>query len=490
MPASSAMNNNQVSESDSVATSTQQNSTMPTTQPSTGATLPTNSPPSTSQQQLLANEQPLPTQSLQQANAVQKSPLRSSQPGPSAQPNNSNTAQAQRSTTSVTITPGSGLGKQRKRTAPGSGTAKRPATMVEMEEQLALLNKKIELAKCQLKLKQLQINEDVQPQASAQNEASHSITPNPFVSRLQQEANGNVMRSSQEVNGNVVPSANQASGSVVQPPHGANGSMIQPTSTSSSLFASTQYLAASNLYKVFGFKGKTPEEVDAWFRELHNLKEQLKTSDEEIMRMFGQWIANDDFIRWWRQIAPEIKTLAEAQRELRTVCGDNTPSHIALMKALRIHQKWDERVDKFILSQREHLSRVYPRFSDQHLPNLLWQGLSHPIKTEVKMRAGMSMQEFLEECRTAEAVVRARQNSPYKRQSTSKGNSEEKWCESCEKNTHNTESCWSKKNGKNQAAKRSNKRSANPEEKSDGKKAKIECFICKGPHLASQCTNK
>lgn len=81
------------------------------------------------------------------------------------------------------------------------------------------------------------------------------------------------------------------------------------------------------------------------------------------------------------------------------------------MKALRVHQKYDEKVDKYILGQRELLSRVYPRFSDQQLPLMLWQGLSHAIKSEMKMKPEMSMPEFLEEFRSAEAVARAKQGN-------------------------------------------------------------------------------
>ena len=217
----------------------------------------------------------------------------------------------------------------------------------------------------------------------------------------------------------------------------------------------------------------------------------MKSSDAEILRMFSQWITNDDLTRWWRQIAPEIKTLAEAQKELRIVCGDNTPPHIALMKVLRVHQKWDEKVDKYILGQRELLSRVYPRYTDQQLPVILWQGLSHTIKAEMKMKIEMSMPEFLEECRSAEAVARAKQGNTHKRFKSGNDNEDSsKWCENCKKKTHNTSDCWSK-GGKGQNSKRPNKSStkdeANP---SEAKKTKIECYICKGPHLASQCLNK
>lgn len=364
-------------------------------------------------------------------------------------------------------------GKKASGPNPGKSKKKQPSASVEMQksnqklaemdEQLSLLKKQIEIAKSQLQLQQLTGNMMQLPNAQPLLAASQ-----PSVTESQTN----------------------------QPPTSAANS-IQPlvgtnpvAGNSSGLFASTQFLAATNLYKVYGFKGKTPEEVDTWFRELNNLKDQLKTSDDEILRMFGQWITNDDLVRWWRQIAPEIKTLAEAQKELRIVCGDNTPPHIALMKALRVHQKWEEKVDKYILGQRELLSRVYPRFTDQQLPVLLWQGLSHAIKAEMKMKSGMSMPEFLEECRSAEAVARAKQGNSHKRFKNGKESEDHsKWCENCNSKTHNTADCWSKK--KNPNTKRSNKRSVEVDDKeSEPKKSKIECYICKGPHLASQCTSK
>lgn len=332
--------------------------------------------------------------------------------------------------------------------------------MVSMQEQLLLLHKQIEVSQ-----RRLQVQEST---------------------NAQQAIDQGVVTSAQASGVAPVETA-PVSNNAQQP--GSQATANQQAIGSSSLFASTQLLAATNLYKVYGFKGKTPEEVDAWFRELYSLKDQMKMADTEILRMFSQWITNEDLIRWWRQISPEIKTLADAQKELRTVCGDNTPPHIALMKALRVHQKWDEKVDKYILGQRELLSRVYPRFNDQQLPVILWQGLSHAIKAEMKMKSGMSMPDFLEECRSAEAIARAKRSNNHKRFKSGNDNDDsEKWCENCSKKTHNTSECWSK-NGKGQ--KRVNKSSTSNEPKAtEAKKSKLECYICKGPHLASQCLNK
>lgn len=263
------------------------------------------------------------------------------------------------------------------------------------------------------------------------------------------------------------------------------------TESAQPFFSSTQYFAASKFNNVVDFKGETSEDVDLWFQELYSLQDEMKVADAVFLRNFPQWIKNEELKRWWRQFSNEIKTLAAAHHELRTVCSDNTPPHLGYLRMTKRYQKFDERVDKYILVQRETLSRLTPRFTDQQLPLLLWPGLNLALKAEVKMRVGMTMQEFLEACRVAEAVVLAKQNRQQKKQRSDKDESApQKWCENCRSKTHNTSDCWSKK--KSTAEKKAVKRKTEkdtPETETD-KKPKLACYICSGPHLASQCTNK
>lgn len=263
------------------------------------------------------------------------------------------------------------------------------------------------------------------------------------------------------------------------------------TESAQPFFSSTQYFAASKFNNVVDFKGETSEDVDLWFQELYSLQDEMKVADAVFLRNFPQWIKNEELKRWWRQFSNEIKTLAAAHHELRTVCSDNTPPHLGYLRMTKRYQKFDERVDKYILVQRETLSRLTPRFTDQQLPLLLWPGLNLALKAEVKMRVGMTMQEFLEACRVAEAVVLAKQNRQQKKQRSDKDESApQKWCENCRSKTHNTSDCWSKK--RNTTEKKTVKRKTEKDatETEVDKKPKLSCYICSGPNLASQCTNK
>ena len=267
---------------------------------------------------------------------------------------------------------------------------------------------------------------------------------------------------------------------------------ISNTSGSSSLLD----LSQGGLMKMREFRGTTPDEVDMWFKQLQYWKTKLQTSDQEILNEFSQLITNEDLRRWWKTSAADINTLEAAQKELRYQCTDNTMPHVAASRAVRMSQRRDEKVDKFILRAKEAFGRIYPRLLDAHLPIFMWTGLGTELKKEVRMKSGMTMREFVEECRAAESVVHTRvpkntQTQRSRRNATENEDEEEKWCDNCHRSTHSTEDCWSKGKSRLQRTLTAPKRSKGSDDEDDLKKrAKLTCHKCSGNHVASQCPNK
>ena len=283
-----------------------------------------------------------------------------------------------------------------------------------------------------------------------------------------------------------------------------NGSMItantdNPATTATASFNGSNSLldlSQGGLMKMREFRGTTPEEVDMWFRQLHYWRTKLQTSDQEILNEFSQLITNEDLRRWWKTSAADINTLEAAQKEMRYQCTDNTMPHVAASRAVRMSQRRDEKVDKFILRAKEAFGRIYPRLLDTHLPIFMWTGLGTELKKEVRMKSGMTMREFVEECRAAESVIHTRvpKNTLIqrnKRNVNENDDEEEKWCDNCQRSTHSTEDCWSKGKPRPQRMSTASKRSKDSDDDDDSKKrTKLTCHKCNGNHVASQCPNK